>query len=449
MLIVTSNWCVPDGSLSAGPAAGLLERFRAEVRRASLRAGFRADGTYRPPTAVAVVLAGDTFDWLTSREWVGDVRPWEASRRAEAARERAAVRSLRLGGRLIATLASWGRRGLVVPAADRRGRPVPGGGCRVPVGVSVLRGDRDRWVDRMTAGGGGIPGVSAGSRWDDGDVTVRHGEEIEPPWQEGGREPTLGDSLAVELVARFAASSGEVAAGLRPRMAAAVRGIVVGRLVDAPTRLAGWLNGQVRSGTLSAATRAALVDDWNHAVAGWHRAARRLGVARAAGVDVADDVAAALTLRDGAGEAFPAVPWPEPGTTAAGTVPLPGPAACEILGHPPAGYMPPPSWRRRLLCIGPPALPPACQDCGLGAERVPPGLALFDPPGMIPRVAAAAWPAVPAAAVVAAGPAGPWLDWLPLVDGGPPPMGRHRDCGPHGIWRSQPCSSRRLVVDAA
>ena len=76
MLVVTSNWCVTDGTLSAGPPRGCLERFRAEVRRASLRCGFGRDGNYRPPDAIDVVLAGDTFDWLVSREWTGDVRPW-------------------------------------------------------------------------------------------------------------------------------------------------------------------------------------------------------------------------------------------------------------------------------------------------------------------------------------------------------------------------------------
>ena len=54
MLVVTSNWCVSDGTLSAGPPRGCLERFRAEVRRASLRCGFRRDGSYRPLDAIDV-----------------------------------------------------------------------------------------------------------------------------------------------------------------------------------------------------------------------------------------------------------------------------------------------------------------------------------------------------------------------------------------------------------
>ena len=81
MLVVTSNWCVSDGTLSAGPPRRLIDRFRAEVRKASLRGGFRCDGSNRPVDAIDVVLAGDTFDWLISREWTGDVRPWDVGRR--------------------------------------------------------------------------------------------------------------------------------------------------------------------------------------------------------------------------------------------------------------------------------------------------------------------------------------------------------------------------------
>lgn len=62
MIVVTANWEIGDGSLWPGPAAGIMERFRAEVARAAVRAGWQCDGRYEPVRRVDVVFAGDTFD---------------------------------------------------------------------------------------------------------------------------------------------------------------------------------------------------------------------------------------------------------------------------------------------------------------------------------------------------------------------------------------------------
>ncbi len=434
MLVVTSNWCIPDGSLTRGPAAWLVDRVRMEVRRACLRAGVRTDGLYRPVPAVAIVCAGDTFDWLTSREWTGDVRPWESSRRAAIARERVAGRSLRHGGRLLGTLAAWARRGLVVPVADRRGRPLPGSVHRVGVRVSLLRGDRDRWIDGMPVPEG-IAGVATGVHWTDGVVMVRHGEEIEPPWSSGGAEPTLGESLAVDLLARFGGSLAD-SAWSSTWAPAVVRGIVVGRLVDAPVLLAVALDDLARGGTLSAAERESVIGAWNRAVSVWHRAARRLGVGRAGGIDVVDDVAAAMTLSAAAPPV--ATRWnaadecrEDDGHTAGWR---------EILGHPPAGHAPAPGRHGSRLCIGPPPVPVDARDRRAGGV----GLALFDPPRMIPRSDNGASVGVPSAVVVRPGPSPAGLDWLPLASGGAPP-----DTRQPGIWRSPSGGSDGRVVDAA
>jgi len=441
VLVVTSNWCIPDGSLVPGPAPGLVARLRGEVRRACLRAGFRADGRYRPVQGIAVVCAGDTFDWLTSREWVGDVRPWESGRRAAAARERAAAASLRHGGRLLGTLAAWVRRGLVVPAADRRGRPLPGSVHRVGVRVSLLRGDRDRWIEGMP-----VPAeLAVGTRWTDGAVTVRHGEELEPPWFPGVAEPTLGESLGVDLVSRFAAA---VAGGVRswPSGAAVMRGIVAGRLADAPARLAAALDAGVRGGTLPAAGRTMVADEWNRAVSAWHRAARRLGVGRAEGVDVVDHVAAAMTLAAAAPP--PVVPrWSganesrEDATRAAG--------CREILGHPPAGYDPPAGRLGRVFCIGPQPLPPTGDGRGADSGPATGGLALFDPPGMMSPSGGGDAAAAPFAVVVPLEAPRSWIEWLPLASGGTPSPADGGRAWHGGIWRSQPAPSGRRVVDAA
>ena len=443
MLVVTSNWCAADGSLSAGPAPGLVALFRAEVRLASLRAGVRGDGSYRPASGIAVIFAGDTFDWLTSREWAGDVRPWETTRRAAAARERVAIRSLQLAGRLIATLSSWARLGLRVPEADRRGRPRLDASVRVPVRISLLRGDRDRWLDRWAAPIAGP--VAVGNTWTHDAVTVRHGEECEFPWHADGREPTLGESLAVDLVTRFGGWLADDV-GPEPRVAVLLRRLVAGRLLDAPVRLWAWLAARQRHGIVSAMERSRVVDGWNRSVCGWHRAARRLGLGRCGGIDVLDDVAAAMTLGHAADGDRHSGPH-GPGEAGTARPPRARAAACEILGHPPAGSTPASAGGGRVLCIGPPAV---SRPGGGPPQRAGSAWpALFDPPGMPPRIAAAVEPLAPAAAVVAVGPAGPWLDWLSIGGAAAAAHGGHDESEGLGVWRSTASGRGNHVVDAA
>ena len=265
MLVVTSNWCVSDGTLSAGPPRGCVERFRAEVRRASLRCGFRRDGSYRPVDAIDVVLAGDTFDWLISREWTGDLRPWNDGRRAAAARERVVSGAARRSHRLQATLAAWMQRGIEVPMADRRGRPMPTASRPVPVRVAVLCGERDRWLEQA-AGDWQLSARApmVGRCWSDGDVTVRHGDDMDPLHATCGGEPTLGESLAVDLIARFGVALDDVA-DVRPLAASLVRRLACGAVLDAPTRLVGWLAARDGGATLTAARggfRPAGMTDW-------------------------------------------------------------------------------------------------------------------------------------------------------------------------------------------
>ena len=150
MLVVTSNWYVSDGTLSAGPPRRFIDRFRAEVRKASLRGGFRCDGSYRPVDAIDIVLAGDTFDWLISREWTGDVRPWDDGRRAAAARDRVVFGAIGRSHRLLATLAAWMRRGIEVPVADRRGRPLAGPEPTANPDSQMLRLRPGHWPSHRT-----------------------------------------------------------------------------------------------------------------------------------------------------------------------------------------------------------------------------------------------------------------------------------------------------------
>jgi len=420
MLVVTSNWCVSDGTLSGGPPRGCIDRFRAEVRRSSLRCGFRRDGSYRPVDAVDVVLAGDTFDWLVSREWTGDVRPWDGGQRAAAALNRVAAGSLRRGNRLVATLAAWMRRGIEVPVADRRGRPLPAVSRPVPVRVAVLCGDRDRWLEEVAAGWTpAAHGPMVGTTWSDGDVTVRHGSELDPLSVACGREPTLGESLAVDLIGRFGAFLHDMAR-LRPLATGLLRRLAGGCPIDAPLRLAAWLEAHDRGATLSDATRQEVAGAWQRAVALWHRAARRLPPCGDGGMDLVGRVAEGLELSRDATEP-PQEMWPD------AALPLEMEAcATAVLGHPPATVGASAAWQRQVVCLG----PRACHTRdGLDDD-----------------------PATPAAVVLTCqGRKDPQIDWLQLT---PVRTIDHREDGSRecGVWLSNEPTERFVaqgIVDAA
>ena len=63
MLGITANWGLSDGSLGGNPPA-VAERWLDGLRLATIRAGFRRDGRYRPVEHVTLVFAGDTLDLL-------------------------------------------------------------------------------------------------------------------------------------------------------------------------------------------------------------------------------------------------------------------------------------------------------------------------------------------------------------------------------------------------
>ena len=473
MLVVTSNWCVPDGTICVGPSSGLVDRFRAEVRRSSLRRGFRSDGMYRPVDAVDVVLAGDTFDWLTSREWIGEVRPWDPGRRADAARERVATGSLRHAARLLATLAAWTRRGIEVPEADGRGRPVLSSQRHVPVRVTVLCGDRDRWLEDVAGSRAAVARVAAiGTCWSDGGVTVRHGEDLDPLWTAGGREPTLGESLAVDLFTRFGGTLGAVAT-LRPLAALLLRRLTGGRFIDAPLRLAGWFTECDRNATLPGKTRQDLLDAWNRSVACWHLAARRLSLCGDDGVDLVAALATALEINAAvacAGEWGPSSgTWPEALDSAlcqvAGSIP-PAAAADEtvsargiaetavvVLGHPAMESVPSMSGRSQVVCLGPQAF-----QRGHDSRRWPAatmrsgGIGQWSPAGGDTA-------ATPMAVVICPEDFSMGSDsgtgresrteWLSMGNASRGRNGHLRDGAVHGVWWSDAVRAGQLVIDAA
>ncbi|NDC62787.1 MAG: hypothetical protein EBZ59_02070 [Planctomycetia bacterium] len=384
MLVVTANWSIADGTLYGGPPPGSVADFCAAVHRGALRSGFRRDGSYRPVQVVDLVLAGDSFDWLVSGRWTERVRPWHGGRRAAAVLERVVAAAGRRGGRLLASLSRLARTGLPVPPADARWRPLLGANQYVPVRVTLLSGDRDPWLEHVAAANASsrYP-VAIGSNWSGGGVVVRHGAECDPlcstglpkptqPEPAAGRppgclpladcSPSLSESLAVDLLARFGGSL-----GARPDVgrlvAPLVRAMASSQPLDMPLVLADRISR--RDGeAIGLSTRRFLVTAWRRAVAGWHREARRVAPRAALEFDGVDHLAARLDrvdestgvadVDDGRMRVADASPWgamqEPPGEE--GHAPL-----LTVLGHPPWRLEPvgQASARRRFVCLGPAA----------------------------------------------------------------------------------------------
>jgi len=359
MLFVCANWGITDGSLGTaggGTATAWLER----IRRAVLRHGFGRDGRYRPTASIDVILAGDSFDHLTSAAWTGAVRPWHRSAKAAALRAQVAAASIREGRSLLGGLARWSRRGLTVPASDGKGRPLLSTAVRTEVRVTLLAGDRDPGIE-AAAGELGRFGFFVGRVWGDDLVTVRHGAELDPlcgspsPCPGGSdRPPTIQESLLVDLVAWFGACLRQE--GYRPeRVGPLVGRLAGGRLLEMPAVVAGFCADPVseaggsRPGSRDPTHRCPGTspgprEAWRRAVDRWHSTALASRPVSGLGYCVLDTIAAWLAAPVG-GEAGqgrrdgPApLPAPEFRMPKACRSGLPS-GRCEVLGHLPAGFV--------------------------------------------------------------------------------------------------------------
>lgn len=195
MLVITAKWGIGDGTVHAGPRAAAVETFFAELRRAVWRAGFRRDGSYRPVEHVQLVFAGDTLDGLCSRAWSDNVRPWHGGRRAALVRDAVAAGVARSGRGAWRHLRRALRRGIDVPAADHRGRPLLGSFVLAPAGVCCVVGERDRVLE---ATGLVATALRAGIRIGDQAEREAAGRATT------GRQPTLVESLVVDAIVPFA-----------------------------------------------------------------------------------------------------------------------------------------------------------------------------------------------------------------------------------------------------
>lgn len=300
MIVVTANWEIADGSLWPSPTARIMTGFRAELTRAAVRAGWQSDGRYDPVPRVDVVFAGDTFDWLASREWLGSSRPWQRGGKARAIRERVMAGTLRVGRSLIRGMLAMVRHGVDVARADRHGRPVHGATLSVPVGLSILEGNLDAGLSHEASRTSAKrPGIGVGSAWSARGIRVIHGDTSDPLWMvdraSGG--PSLGESLRVDLLTRFAASApiGAIDPDARRPLLASLRAADPLGLADA---VAAWCTA-----SHDAAMAGRVHDEWLRSVSAWHRAARSSGLTGAgpwneASFDVVDALAGRLAAID-------------------------------------------------------------------------------------------------------------------------------------------------------
>lgn len=345
MLVVTANWAIPDGNVSAPPPRGLFERFFTDVRRAAARAGFRGDGRYRPVDRVVLVLAGDTFDCLVSDRWLGGVRPWERRREAAARRADLIHAAWRHARRPLLAAARLVRRGIAVPSAGPHGRPAPTVAVTVPVHVVMLAGDRDPAVERSArALPWGRLGIDVGNAWDGEAARVVHGAAADP-LAAGDAGPTLLESLAVDLLARFGAAV-VTQPGCGDRRRRLVRGLATGHPLDMPLLLRKFLPGVTDGATQTAW----VVDIWRRSVERWAREARRWGCA-SADHGAVDAIAWWLEAVEPDGRPRPAAN--QLVDVFATPLPMCGAQVLRVAGHvsPGAGDA-----AARVVCLGPPKL---------------------------------------------------------------------------------------------
>lgn len=294
MLVVTANWAIGDGTVHGGPPPGTVTAFVGRLRRAAWRAGFRRDGRYRPVETVQVVLAGDTFDGLTSLAWQGDERPWHDGPRARGVTERIAMATARRGTRLLAAVSRLARDGLPVPQADALGRPKPGVFRRATASVVFLVGDRDRMLEGFWTSAAVRRRLAIGVEQAGDTLVIRHGAECDPlcPLPDRpvvGRRPSLGESLAVDLLVAFVSRL----QGLLPRrmVSPLARRLTMASPLDMPRIIMGCLDSAGTAFGGDQATAANVRQAWLESVDRWHGCARRAPPDVSVPHDVVDAVA--------------------------------------------------------------------------------------------------------------------------------------------------------------
>ena len=282
MLVVTSNWNCSDKTLVASHSKKQFGHFLDVVHRAALRASMRFDGRYQPIERLNLVFAGDTYDWLTSRKWLDNHRPWGMPRNAMPITEQVAALSLQSIRRDIVRLQKCIHDGLALPLADRHGRPSPTSFERVPVRVIMLAGDRDRLLSHPSiAAWISSIGITIGSQWSDGQYEILHGDQLDPlaivsSSKFESRAPSLAESLRIDFLTRFSADlidslsiHGNHFRSLAQKL---VQSMVFREPLDAVAVMRAWIDHH--SGPMAFAAECR--DIWKRSIAFWYSQAMRL-----------------------------------------------------------------------------------------------------------------------------------------------------------------------------
>lgn len=247
MLAIISDIHLSDGSSGETVHQGTLRVFRERLRALAYAASWRADGAYRPIEQFDLVLLGDILDVLRSSKWFEEapgngsqIRPWDAGRREALAAKVGQITEgiLRYNEVFFSLLRELRDMAMIsLPPATRDGRPARAasgriGINRVPVRFRIhyMVGNHDWFyhlpdeayveVRRKIVHALGLENDPAQPFPHDPEergaetidevlrrhrVFARHGDIFDPNNFEGDRNrSSMGDAIAVDLVARFA-----------------------------------------------------------------------------------------------------------------------------------------------------------------------------------------------------------------------------------------------------
>jgi UDP-2,3-diacylglucosamine pyrophosphatase LpxH len=255
MLVIVSDLHLNDGTAGALLDAGAAELFTDRVCELAYRACWRADGSYQPIQRLDLVLLGDVLDIVRSQRWLSsDVRPWSDLHSPAGVEMVSGIvgEILRKNVEIIRQIRALATEGLVtVPLAGSDGKPMSHHD-EMPVAVRThyMVGNHD-WPLHL-------PGASydllrhkvahhlglasphnkpfpheAAESEELADalrrhrVLARHGDIFDPLAFADDRDASsIGDALAVELLARFLQRiESELAGDLTPAAMAALREI--------------------------------------------------------------------------------------------------------------------------------------------------------------------------------------------------------------------------------
>jgi UDP-2,3-diacylglucosamine pyrophosphatase LpxH len=242
MLVIISDLHLSDGSSGETVHQGTLRLFRERVRALAYAASWRADGKYKPIEEFNIVLLGDILDALRSSKWFEDepgtpshIRPWDVTKgQPFATRVRRITEGILSHNEVFFSLLRELRETTVtnLPPANPDGRPARTPLNRMPVTVRIhyMVGNHDWFyhlpdpayneIRRTIVNALGLennpsepfphdPGETAAKAirevFAEHRVFARHGDIFDPINFEGNRDKSsVGDAVAIDLVARFA-----------------------------------------------------------------------------------------------------------------------------------------------------------------------------------------------------------------------------------------------------